>query len=231
MNEKEQNEELEIDLTQLFKLLRKNIKLIIACTFVCAVIMFAYTFFLVDKKYASTATIFISPKVTEQGTIDSGSVNTNSKMVNNYMVLLKGENILSKVADQLNIENAAEIKKGLTVSNSTNTEVISVTSTTNDAQTSQAIVQATVETFFNDMKDNLKIENLTIIDAAKVNSTPVSPNLKMNALIGALVGIVLSCGYVFLRYLLDNRLRNREAAENYLGISVLVEIPYFEESK
>lgn len=227
--ENKQNEELEIDLSQLFRLLKKHIKLIIFSTIVCAVLMFAFTYFLIDKKYASTASIFITPKVSDQGVIDQSSTNTNSKMVNNYMEILKGENILSKVADQLDLANYSIVKNSISVSNPSNSELIYVTSTTEDPKLSQQIVENTVNTFFEQMKDRLNIENLTVIDSPKVNDSPVSPNLKINALIGALAGMVLSCGFVFLRYLLDKRLRTREEAENFLGIPVLVEIPFFDE--
>lgn len=227
--EKIQNEELEIDLSQIFRLLKKNIKLILFSTIVCAVLVITFTYFFVDKKYASTATIFITPKITEQGTIDQSSMSSNSKMVNNYMEILKGENILSKVAEQLEISNFAIVKGSISVSNPTNSELINITATTEEPKLSQKIVQSTVDTFFEDMKDRLNIENLTIINNPKVNDSPVSPNLKINALIGALAGMVLSCGFVFLRYLLDKRLRTREEAENFLGIPVLVEIPFFDE--
>lgn len=229
MNNENQKEDLEIDLSQIINILKKNIKLICISTFVCAVLMFAYTFFLVDKKYASTATIFITPKITEQGTIDQSSATTNSKMVNNYMQILKGENISTKVAEQLNITNLAEAKGSISVANPTSSELINVTATTKDPKLSQQIVEATVNTFFTEMKDKLNIENLTIINSPKVNDAAVSPNLKMNALVGALAGLFLSCGFVFLRYLLDKRLRNREEAENFLSIPVLCEIPFFDE--
>lgn len=227
--EQTQNEELEIDLSKLLKLLKKNIKGIVFTTIVCAIVLFVFTFFFIEKKYASTATIFITPKITDQGTIDTNSANTNSKMVNNYMELLKGENILSKVADQLSISDVNTLKGSISVTNTSGSEVIKVTATTKDPKRSQQVAESTVNTFFDEMKDRLNIENLTIIDSPKINESAVSPNLKLNTLIGALIGMLLSCGIVFLRYLLDKRLRTREEAENFLGIPVLVEIPFFDE--
>lgn len=227
--EQTQNEELEIDLSKLLKLLKKNIKGIVFTTIVFAILMFVFTFFFIDKKYASTATIFITPKITEQGTIDTNSANTNSKMVNNYMELLKGENILSKVADQLDMDDVNFLKGCISVTNTAGSEVIKVTATTKVPKVSQQVAESTVNIFFEEMKDRLNIENLTIIDSPKVNESAVSPNLKLNTLIGALIGMLLSCGIVFLRYLLDKRLRTREEAENFLGIPVLVEIPFFDE--
>lgn len=229
MQEKERNEELEIDLSQLFNLLKKNMRLIFITTVIGAILCFAVTLFLIDKKYASTSTIILTPKITETGNIDQATLTTNSKMVNNYMQIIKGESVLSQVAEKLSITSVSELKGQVSVSNPTNTEVIAVTATTEDPVLSQQIVEVTIDTFFSSIKDKLNIENMTIIDPAKVENIPVSPNKKMNTLIGALAGLVLSCGYVLLKYLLDKRLRTREEAENFLGIPVLVEIPFFDE--
>lgn len=228
MENKEYNE--EIDLTQLFKLLKKNLRLIIASMFICAIVTLAFTFFFIDKKYASESTIFITPKINEQtGSIDSNTLTTNSKLVNNYMTILKGDNILSKVGESLKISDISSIKNGISVSNDSGTEVIRVRATTNDPNLSKQIVETTIDVFFTEMKDRLNIQNLTIIDNPKVNETAVSPSKKINTLIGALGGLVLSGGYVLLKYLLDKRLRTREEAENFLGIPVLAEIPFFDE--
>ena len=150
-------------------------------------------------------------------------------MVNNYMSLMQGETVLSKVADNLNIEDVEEIKKSLSVTNLNETEIIIVKATTDDPAKSQAIVKNTVDVFFDEMKEKLDIKNMTISDQPKVDETPVSPSKKMNTAIGAALGLFLSCGYVFLQYLFDKRLKNKAEAESFLGVPVLGEIPWFED--
>lgn len=134
MNENREinNDELEIDLGELFKVLKKNILLVLVISVLCAAIGLVSSMFLINKKYSSEATIYITPKVTEQGTIDYNSIQTNSRMVNNYMEILKGETILAKVADQVGMESYEEVLNTLTVSNPENTELISVSSETTD---------------------------------------------------------------------------------------------------
>lgn len=222
-------EEVEIDLSQLFKLLKKSLRLIIVCAVLGAIIAFAFTMFFIEKKYSSQARIYLIPRVTEQGNVDLNAVSTNSKLVNNYVSLMKGENILSKVAEKLELTSVDEVKKSLSVTNEENTEIIAVTATTNNPTKSKQIAEATVSIFYSEMKENLKIDNMTTVDSPKINNSPVSPNKKVNTVIGALAGIVISCGFVFLKYLLDKRLRNRTEAENFLNIPVLAEIPFFDE--
>lgn len=231
MEENVQNEELvTIDLGQLLKLVKKNLKLIILSTVICAVIAFAITAFLLPKKYASSSSIYLVPKVNnETGVVDYNALTANSKQVNNYMYMIKGENILSKVAKTLDIEDVSVVTKAISVSNTANTEIIEVKATTDDPEKSQQIVKTTINTFFTEVKSKLDIKNMTILNDAKVNKAPVSPNKKMNTVVGALLGIMGSCGYIFLKYLFDKRLRTKAEAENFLGIPVLAEIPYYED--
>lgn len=230
MEENMKEDELTIDLGQLFQLLKKNLRLIVLSMVICAIAAFTITAFLLPKKYASDSSIYIVSKVNaETGTVDANALNANSKQVNNYMELIKGKNILNKVAEQLNIENVKEVQSAISVSNKTDTEIIEIKATTDDPVKSQQIVKATTEVFFKEVKETLKIENMTVLNDPEVEETAVSPSKKMNTIIGALLGLLASGGYVFLTFILDKRLRTKQEAENFLGIPVLAEIPYYEE--
>ena len=228
INNETRNDEVEIDLTQFFLLIKKHLRLIIISTILCAVIAALITMFLIDKKYASEETIYLTPKVTDQGTVDASSVNSNNALVNSYMMMLRGENVLSKVADKLNLPNVMAVKNAITVTNEKDTQIIKVVATTDNAKKSQQIVETTVNIFFTEMKDKLDIKNLTIIDSAKVNNVAVSPSIKKNILLGALAGMFVTVGIIFIRFIFDKRLRNRAEAESFLDIPVLAEIPFFE---
>lgn len=227
MNENREmnNDELEIDLGELFKALKKNILLIVVISVLCALVGFVSSMFLINKKYSSEATIYITPKVTEQGIIDYNSIQTNSRMVNNYMEILKGETILAKVADQVGLDSYTEVLSTLTVTNPEDTELISVSSETTDPELSQQIVSLVISTFTEDMMDILNLNNVTIINDAKVNENPVSPSVPKYTVLGLAAGLVISCGYVFIAFLFDKRLRTREEAENFLGVPVLATVP------
>ena len=70
--------------------------------------------------------------------------------------------------------------------------------------------------------------NVTIVDQPEVNPNPVSPSMVKNVIIGAVVGIVISLGYLLLTYLLDTKIKNGEQAEQYLGVPLLGIVPFFE---
>ena len=220
-------EEIEINLGELFQLLKRNIKMIIISVLLCTVLLGIITVFVINKKYESTSRLFLKPDVTE-GIADYSQINSNNLMVNNYVEMIKGNNIQGIAANELNMD-IKDLNKSLNVTNETNTQIISITAKTTDPALSKDIVDAVVETFTKEAKEKLNVNNITVVDEAEIATDPVSPNLKRNLLIGALLGAFLSIGYLFIKFMLDTHIHNKEEVEKYLGIPCLGSVPYFEE--
>ena len=75
-------DEIEINLGELFALLKSKYKMIIISILVTTIIAGVITVFFIDRKYQSTASIYPKPEVTE-GMVDYTQINANSLMVNN----------------------------------------------------------------------------------------------------------------------------------------------------
>lgn len=227
MDKNELNDEVEIDLSQLLKLLKKNIRLIIILALVGIIIAASATTFLISKKYQSQGSVLLKADVVN-GSLDSTQVNTNKMMVNNYVKLLQGNNIQDQVAKNLNI-TSAEVRSSLSIANTTDTQIIEISSTTVDPGLSKRIVDETISVFTTLIQEKLDVTNVTIVDQPEVNPNPVSPSMVKNVIIGAVAGIVISLGYLLLTYLLDTKIKNGEQAEQYLGVPLLGIVPFFEE--
>lgn len=227
MDKNELNDEVEIDLSQLLKLLKKNIRLIIILALVGIIIAASATTFLISKKYQSQGSVLLKADVVN-GSLDSTQVNTNKMMVNNYVKLLQGNNIQDQVAKNLNI-TSAEVRSSLSITNTTDTQIIEISSTTVDPGLSKRIVDETISVFTTLIQEKLDVTNVTIVDQPEVNPNPVSPSMVKNVIIGAVAGIVISLGYLLLTYLLDTKIKNGEQAEQYLGVHLLGIVPFFEE--
>ena len=225
----ENNEEIEIDLGRLLKEIKKKIGFIIVMTLIGAILALVVTKLLIPKKYESSASIYLKPNVSESGTIDYNTLTANSKMVNNYVLMLQGDTLLEQVTEKLKIEDDKLVHGAISVSSAADSEIIEVTAKTKDPKLSKDIVDTTVNLFFETMKDKLDIKNMTILDQPKIEETPVSPSTKINLVIGAFIGMALSGGIVVIQFLLDKRLHSKEDAESYLEIPVLAEIPWYEE--
>lgn len=214
-----------IDLNDLFREIVKHLKLIIILCVLFSIGGFFGTKLLIAPMYTASTSIYLTPQISESGSLDYNSQLSNSKLVNNVVELMTQNNIMSEVAKDIGLESADTVRGIVNVSNDSNTEIITVTATTNDPKLSKDVANDTVSTFIRTMQKNLNVRNIEVVDKAKLSYIPSGPNVKKNTLLATMVGFVLGCGYATLRFLFDNRLRTKEEAEKYLGIPVFCEIP------
>lgn len=217
--------ERSFDLSDILHMIRKHLILFLIIIIVCAL---GYGFgrsYLDPPKYASSATIFLTPSFNEKGDLDQTSVSTNRTLLNNAIALMTRENILSQVAETVGNMTPEEIRTTLQVEPVAGTELISITSETTDPQLSKTIVDATVSVFIATMQENLNLNNITIVDQPKLNfesvSTPLAVYIGQGAAVGALIDALLCAAWI----LFDKRLKSKEEAEKYLGIPVFAVLP------
>ena len=209
MNNDYMNDEMEIDLIELLKDLIKNIKFIITITFVCGVVVFGVSQFILPKSYTSSTDITIIPAGT---CID-------------YTPYITGSRVLDKVSNVVGVESSGLVESIEVTRDSNSTYNYNITATTNDPKLSYRVVKNVVKEFKSSMMSELNLSSVTTMNEPQINTTPVSPNVKKNTLIGTFVGFVVSMGVVVLCFLFSKHLRNAEEAEMFLGVDVLAEIP------
>ncbi|SEI95406.1 YveK family protein [Sharpea azabuensis] len=224
--ENNSEEEVTIDLMEILKQLKTHIRSIILTTLLIALLAGVITVFVIPKKYESTVRLYLKPDSTT-GVSDYSQVNANNLLVNNYVEMIKGNNITEKAATALKIDQD-DLSSSLVVTNETNTQVISITSKTTDPALSKRIVDQVTKTFRDEVRENLNVTNITIIDNSKIATSSVSPSLPKNLAIGALAGALLSIAYVIIRMLMDTRIHNKDEAEQYLGIPNLGAVPFID---
>lgn len=207
MDNEYMNDEVEIDLGELFKHIVKHLVPIILVTLVCGAVCFGVSEFVLKKTYSSSATV---------------SILSNSTAID-YTSYLTGSEVLKTVSDKVGTDVSGLVSAS---QDSTNTYNYVVSATTNDPKLSSKIVNSVIQVFQSEMSDSLNLSSVTVANAATPNYTPVSPNVKKNTMMGFVGGFIVSFGIVVLRFLFDKHLRTASVAESFLGVEVLAEIPY-----
>lgn len=209
MNSDYMNDELEIDLIELLKHLLQNIKSILVVTLVCGFITFGVTQFILPKSYTSSTDITIMP----QGELLD------------YTSYLNGNVVLERVGSETNIDVDTLLQNIVITRDESNPYNYNITITTNNPKLSCRVVKNVVKAFKKEMMSDLGLSSVAIVNEAQVNTTPVSPDVKKNTLIGTLIGLVLSVLYFVLRFLFNKHFINDKEVEMFLGVDVLAEIP------
>lgn len=73
--------------------------------------------------------------------------------------------------------------------------------------------------------------SVKVISQASYSDVPVSPNIKKNTMLGAMVGLVLCLGVILLQVILDNKINTEEDVAKYLDMTVVGVIPVYEGGK
>lgn len=203
------NDEMEIDLIELLKYLLRNTKLILVVTLVCGLITFGVMQFILPKSYTSSTDITIMP----QGELLD------------YTSYLNGNVVLERVGSETNIDVDTLLQNIVITRDESNPYNYNITTTTNNPKLSYRVVKNVVKAFKKEMMSDLSLSSVAIVNEAQVNTTPVSPDVKKNTLIGTLIGLVLSVLYFVLRFLFNKHFINDKEVEMFLGVDVLAEIP------
>ena len=75
-----------------------------------------------------------------------------------------------------------------------------------------------------------EVTSAKVVEDATV-AVQTSPNVSRNAVIGALLGLVISVAVILLREFFDNTIRDKESLQIQIDVPVLGEIPSFTPSE
>ena len=75
------------------------------------------------------------------------------------------------------------------------------------------------------VKEIYNIENVTVIDKGIPSSSPYNVNYMKNVAIFGMIGMIASCGILFILFYFDTRIKSKSEVEELLGLEVLGVIP------
>ena len=223
----------EFTLKELFLLFLPKLWLIILCGVIFAGAIGAYSVFLKDDTYTSSATIYVYKERANDTASNSyyDSI-TSQKMVKTYSIVLKSNSFLEKVIS--GIEDAEEysltpekIKATLQIKQVDETEVFDVYYTSkNEELTYKVLSEITVlaQTEIKNMVSSTA-SDVKIIDEPIMPKAPDSKHVVRNALIGFIAGVVVSMVVIFLFDQFDVVIHNKKKIEDNFDIPVLGVIP------
>lgn len=228
-----ENEETVIDLGRLLLTLKKNLFSIIAWAVVGLIISLVVLFIFIEPKYSATTDILVNQKNDNVQTqyaaqqADLGAVTT-------YEDILKRSVILSPVLKEVRARDnykgsLGDLQKSMSVSNETNSKIISVTVTDKDAYTAADIANTVAKTFKEKIVKMMKIDNVTIVSTAKPNANPVFPKKTLGALIGIVLGALIGIAIAIVRELTDKTVKDMDFLTDEVGLTSLGTVFHIED--
>lgn len=221
----ENSDEMEIDLVDLALVLLDRIQYIIFFLLLGAVCLNAFAYFFIEPTYESTARMYIV-SASDDSVVDLTDLNIGTSLTADYEELIMSYPVLDQVNDRLNLDlDTTALSKMISITNPADTRILDVTVTSNDRELSRDIANTVVAVAIDYLPKTMGTDEPNIAQEARVALRKSGPSLFRFTLIGALLGALIYCGVVVVRYMMDDTVHTAEDIEKYFGIVPLTSIP------
>lgn len=222
------NDEIEIDLGEVFHLVISKLGVIILSGILLGVLSIIGTMLFITPKYESTTKIMVLNKQ-DNNTLTSADMQTSTQLTKDYAELIQSRTVLEGVIAQLNLDMTyKEMLNKVSVETSSDSRIVSISVTDEDPYTASEIANAVRDMAAEHIQSVMDIEAVSVVDTANIPNEKASPSLAKNGVIGGLLGVIIAMAAVIIIYLTNDTIKVEEDVERYLGLSVLGSIPFSE---
>lgn len=223
-----EQEEVEIDIRDIFYLLKAHIIQIIFVGILAALLAGVGTKCLITPQYTSTSKLYISGKGSVISSLADLQVGT--QLTKDYAELVQSRVVMEDVIKKLDLDMEYQDLLGITtVSNTTDTRILVISVTYPDPKMAKKIVDEIANVTKKRISEIMEAGEPKIVEKGYVEDIPSSPNLMKNVVLGGICGVALTIFILIIRYILDDKIKSQEDIEKYLQLNTLAMIPLGEE--
>ena len=220
----------EIDLLRLAKVLWKRAWIIVTATILVGVLFFGYSRFLITPRYESRALMYVNNSSISVGgasfTFSTSQLSAAKSLVDTYAVILKSRTTLNAVIRKTGVDYTyEELNNMVRAASVNNTEIFAITVNSTDPEEAEMLANAIADILPDKISDIVDGSNVSIVDRAVVSTKKVSPSNSRYAMIGLLLGFILSSLIVILTDLFDDVIRNDDYLTQTYDVPILGVIP------
>lgn len=225
MEKRYDDDEIEIDLKELFFELVNNWIMIVISTVLVAAIAFCISKFIMVPQYQSTAEMYVLTKSTSLTSL--ADIQTGTNLTNDYKVVVTGRPVLEQVIKNLGLEGEdyASLKGRIAVNNPSNSRILQITVTDADPNRAKLIADEIADVSAAFIAEKMDQDAPNIIQYGYTDNAAVSPNILMNTVLGAAIGAFLAMAIVIITYLMNDTIMTAEDIERKLGMNALGTLP------
>lgn len=211
-------------LSLLKKLWMKKILILFMAIFV-GVLTLLVSAFLIKPSYTSSTRIYVINQQNSDN-LTALDLQAGGYLVNDYKEIITSRDVMKDVIANNNVTLTPEqLSKMITVTIPADTRVISISVTNHDPQQAKTLANSVREVASEKIKSVTKVQDVTPLENAELPTSPSSPNIKRNTLIGVLIGGLMTIVVIILKEVLDDRVKRPEDVEEVLGMTLLGIVP------
>ena len=225
LNNNKKDEELEIDLLELFGHYFDKIWWIVGGFLICALAAGLITHFAITPKYTATAKMYMVSS-SSQSVVDLTDLNIGQSISGDYVELLKTRPIIEGVIEDLDLDyKYNELVNMINLSVVNTTRIIQIDVTSTDPKEAMNIANALAKKGVRELPKVMETPEPHIAEYAIVPINKSSPSLTKNTMIGGLLGLLLMLAIFTIQFLMDDTFKTAEDIEKEFGVMPLTVIP------
>ena len=218
------DDEVEIDLLQLFRALKKRILWIVGAGVIMGGAFGLFSKFAITPQYTSTSMVFILSKETTLTSL--ADLQIGSQLTQDYKIIVTSRPVISEVIDKLKLDISYEnMVSKITINNPNDTRILSITAQDPDPVMAKDIADSVAKTSSEYIGDKMEVTPPKIIEKGEVPTSRSNTGVAKMAVMGVLAGMILCAGVIVIRTIMDDTIKSEEDIEKYLGLSTLSIIP------
>ena len=222
----------ELDLRSFFLVVLQNLRLIIAVAVAMAVVFGVATGLLTEETYSSRCSAYIMniSKESDDGSytgISANGLDTSQKLVDECIVMIRSNRVMDAVAENVNKRSddfnvsGEDVRASVSLSAVEDTALLRIVCTTDNAELSRVICEEMLATAPGLVEGAMR-ELVSIAPFDQANEAEVNPPMvERNAILGAVFGLLMTCGLILVRYLMDNTIKDDKDLKNRFNVNVL----------
>lgn len=221
------NENIELDLRDIFKVLLKRAWIIVLCAVILATSVCVYTMNFVTPKYEASVTMYVNNNTGKNSNnISSSDLAVALRLVSTYVNIIQSNKVLEKVIAETGMNlSVGQVRGMISAEVVDETEMFRVRVATSNPQVSADIANAIAAVAPGEISEIIEGSSAKVIDYARVPTSRSSPNYVSSAMLGAVAGAVLAAAVIVLCTVLDTRIKHEEDLKKICDVPVLGVIP------
>lgn len=233
----ENNEErvgLEIDMWRIVEVLWRHVWVILLVGVLCGALAFGYARFFVTPTYSASVQFYVNNTYGENNPgFSSSQIVAAQDLAETYMVIMESRSMLTEVQEMTGLGYSyGQLKQMVSAASVNDTEIFQVDVVSTDYKDATAIANAIAEVLPDKIAAVVERSSVQVVDYAVENPNPVGPDCGRYAILGAVLGVVLSAAVVIVADLMDNSIYSEDyLVRVYDTVPLLAVIPGAENTK
>lgn len=222
-----QDDEIEIDLKELFYVIKRKLWIILLTGIVGAVGFGLFTAMVMKPVYTSSTMLYIVNKTTTLTSLTDLQLGT--QLTKDYKVLVTSRPVTGQVITNLDLNLSHEqLVKKIKVDNPTDTRILTISVEDTDPYMAKSIADEFASVASARMAEIMDSAPPNIVEEAYLPTQKTKPSITKNTMIGGLAGVFLAGAIILVLFVMNDAIKTPEDVEKYLGLNTLATIPVFE---